>query len=357
MENQIICPIIIPAYEPDERLLILLADLNQAKVCPVIIVDDGSSEAYRHIFVSAEEIYHAVVLKHEKNYGKGRGLKTAFTFCLKQYAAMVGCITADSDGQHTLASILKCREALFANPRKLILGVRDFTGDTIPLKSSFGNQLTRKVFHILYKVDISDTQTGLRGIPAAYMQRLLDVPGDGFEFETRMLIDAIEKSIGWTEVQIETIYDSKENHGTHFRPIVDSVRIYRVFGFGFGKFAFTGVFSSAIDLLLFQLVCLALRNNKFFAGVYVAVATVGARAISSVSNYLLNYFLVFASKRKHYQSAVRYFLLAVLQVSISAALTTGLFNLLSADVELFVKIPVDILLWFFSFQIQKRYVY
>ena len=134
-------------------------------------------------------------------------------------------------------------------------------------------------------------------------------------------------------------------------------RTLRVFGFAFGKFAFTGVFSSAIDLLLFQLVCLALRNNKFFAGVYVAVATVGARAISSVSNYLLNYFLVFASKRKHYQSAVRYFLLAVLQVSISAALTTGLFNLLSADVELFVKIPVDILLWFFSFQIQKRYVY
>ena len=35
---------------------ILLADLNQAKVCPVIIVDDGSSEAYRHIFVSAEII-------------------------------------------------------------------------------------------------------------------------------------------------------------------------------------------------------------------------------------------------------------------------------------------------------------
>lgn len=89
----------------------------------------------------------------------------------------------------------------------------------------------------------------------------------------------------------------------------------------------------------------------------MAVATVGARAISSVSNYLLNYFLVFASKRKHYQSAVRYFLLAVLQMSVSAALTTGLFNLLSADVELFVKIPVDILLWFFSFQIQKRYVY
>lgn len=266
MENQIICPIIIPAYEPDERLLILLSDLNKAEVCPVIIVDDGSSEAYRHIFVSAEEIYHAVVLQHEKNCGKGRGLKTAFSFCLKQYADMIGCITADSDGQHTLASIIKCREALFANPGRLILGVRDFTGDTIPLKSSFGNRLTRKVFHILYNADISDTQTGLRGIPVSYMQRLLDVPGDGFEFETRMLIDAIEKNIGWIEVQIETIYDSKENHGTHFRPIVDSVRIYRVFGFAAGQFSFSGVFSTALDSLLFQPSRLALRPQKISAG-------------------------------------------------------------------------------------------
>lgn len=49
------------------------------------------------------------------------------------------------------------------------------------------------MFHLLYGLDISDTQTGLRGIPANFMKSLLEVRGDRFEFETRMLITAVQK--------------------------------------------------------------------------------------------------------------------------------------------------------------------
>ena len=34
-------PIVIPSYEPDERLISLLNDLNAAGLGPVIIVNDG----------------------------------------------------------------------------------------------------------------------------------------------------------------------------------------------------------------------------------------------------------------------------------------------------------------------------
>lgn len=229
-------------------------------------------------------------------------------------------------------------------------------GNIIPLKSSFGNNLTRKVFHLLYGLDISDTQTGLRGIPANFMKSLLEVRGDRFEFETRMLITAVQKNIQLIEVPIETIYDSKVNHSTHFRPIVDSIRIYRVFGFAFGKFALSSLSSSIIDLLLFHIFCTISRNR--FGGLgYVAAATVCARIISAICNYLFNYFLVFASKKEHYKSAAKYLLLAVTQMSCSACFTTGLIYLCSIDTEIFVKIPVDIILWFFSYHIQRKYIY
>ena len=35
-------PVIIPAYEPDEKLLGLLDELNKAQLSPIIVVNDGS---------------------------------------------------------------------------------------------------------------------------------------------------------------------------------------------------------------------------------------------------------------------------------------------------------------------------
>lgn len=105
-------PIIIPAYEPDGRLLDLLERLRELDMAPVIITDDGSGKDYRHIFQRAVDEYGAIVLRHDVNRGKGCALKTAFSYCLNQYDLLGGCITADSDGQHLPISILACRDAL-----------------------------------------------------------------------------------------------------------------------------------------------------------------------------------------------------------------------------------------------------
>lgn len=355
MENYTI-PIIIPSYEPDDRLLKLLKDLQDNDLQPVVIVNDGSSAEYQDYFRKAKDEYHAIVLKHDINRGKGRALKTAFSYCLEKYMDIASCITADSDGQHTVAAIMECKQALLKSKQNLILGVRAFDQENVPAKSQFGNNLTKKVFRILYKADISDTQTGLRGIPTDFMKILLDVPGERFEFETRMLIKAVEMEIEIEEIPIETVYDSKENHSTHFRPIVDSVRIYRVFGFSFGRFLLSSLSSSVIDLILFQILCLLLE--RIIGGIkYVAFATAGARVISATYNYLINYFFVFASKEKHHKSMIKYILLAITQMTCSAVLTMLLVAWSGVSIELSVKIPVDVCLFLISYQIQKRVVY
>ena len=115
-------PVVIPAYEPDEKLLGLLGELKKEGIAPVIVVDDGSGPKYRKLFDRAEKEFGAKVLRHAVNLGKGRALKTAFNECLQSSGEIIGCVTADSDGQHTAASIRKCMEAMREHPLALVLG-------------------------------------------------------------------------------------------------------------------------------------------------------------------------------------------------------------------------------------------
>lgn len=353
MEKAII-PIIIPSLQPDDRLLGIVRALAEAQLGPIVLVDDGSGEAYRPQFERCCEQYGCTLLRHAVNLGKGRALKTAFNYCINTWPGLVGCITADSDGQHTPPCIAQMREALLASPDSLILGVRDFDAPGVPDKNRIGNKITCRVCAWTCGVRVSDTQTGLRAVPAAFMRHLMNVPGERFEFEMRMLIETKERC-PIREVPIETVYDSKENHTSHFDALHDSLRIYRVLGAEFGRFLVCSLSSGVLDLLLFELLCGLLRG-RFFA--YVAVATVGARVCSAGVNYLLNYSIVFRSAAGRARSAVRYVALAVCQMGLSAALVScGVFLLPAGASELWIKLPVDLLLFFLSYMIQREFVY
>ena len=347
-------PIIIPSLDPDERLLALLQNMIGVVHAPIVIVNDGSAPSYDDYYDTAQSQYNCFIIKHDTNLGKGRALKDAFDFCLKKWPEITGVVTADSDGQHTPESIEKCRQILNKNPNNLILGVRDFSGESIPWKSRFGNTLTQKVCKTLCGVKVQDTQTGLRGIPVSFMRSLLDVPGERFEFETRMLI-ATKGNVDITEFPIETIYDSKDNHVTHFRPVIDSIIIYKIFFEMLFRFLVSSLSSSVIDLMLFSVFCSILRNTT--STFYVSTATILARVVSATYNYLINYHFVFKSQAKHPQSATRYVLLAIIQMLCSAGLTTLGVYLLPDTLEVAIKIIVDTCLFFISYGIQREFVY
>lgn len=348
-------PIIIPALDPDERFPVLLKALQEADLAPVIIVDDGSQEKNQHYFEEAEKEYNCIILRHHVNMGKGRALKDAFNYCLNQYPDIIGCVTADSDGQHSPECIRKCMEAMVAHPDELILGCRNFDLPDVPDKSRLGNKITRKVCKIMCGVSVTDTQTGLRAIPRSFMKHLLTVEGDRFEFETNMLIETKDR-VDIQEVEIQTIYDSKENHQSHFNPIKDSIRIYKLFGKIFVRFMLSSASSCVIDILMFAFFCNMLRSA--YQQIYVIWATFFSRVISATCNYLINYKLVFHSTAKKHTSLGRYFILAVVQMTISAVAVFALVSILpKGTTEMLVKIPVDVVLFFFSFVIQREFVY
>ncbi len=353
-----VIPVIIPAYEPDERLISLLEDFRDQGIRDVVVVDDGSGEQYREIFRRVSEILPSLggtLLTHDVNRGKGRALKTAFSLVLDQYPCAAGAVTADSDGQHTVGCIRSVMRQLEETPGSLILGVRSFDQEDVPWKSAFGNKLTRKILSYVSGVSVSDTQTGLRGIPLSFMRKLLEVPGERFEFETQMLLAAAD-IYPVREVPIKTVYDSKENHQTHFNPVKDSIRIYRILGARFFKYIFVSLSSSVVDLALFAAFCSLLRGRALPLP-YVAVSTVAARILSATYNFSMNYRVVFQSGKNVGSSAAKYVLLAVIQMVLSAVLVTGGTTLLPLLPEVVVKIVTDTILFLVSYYIQRRYVF
>ena len=349
--------IIIPAYEPDERLIHLVDDLDNSSLGPIYIVNDGSGRQYDGIFDKLKEVVEeggGSILQHDTNKGKGRALKTAFEYILKNAKDVQAVVTADSDGQHTCGCINNVIEASLKAPRCLILGVRTFDQDDIPWKSRFGNTLTEKIFKYITGVHITDTQTGLRAIPKDFLEEAINIKGERFEYEMRMLVVAADK-MKIIEIPIQTIYDSKDNHQTHFDPLKDSIKIYRVLCERFFKFLFSSLSSCVVDILLFGVLCSLLKQAE--PVLYIAYSTVIARVISAVYNYILNYRVVFNSDEKNYKAAVKYFSLAVIQMCCSALFVTGLCRTWPNIPEFIFKIIVDTALFFISYVIQQRLVF
>ena len=348
-------PLIIPSYEPDERLLQLLNTLKDYPFGPVLLVNDGSDPAYQIFFDQAKELLpdKLISLSHEVNQGKGRALKTAFSYVTEHFPDAVGCVTADSDGQHSVTAIQSIAQGLNEHPESLILGIRTFDGENIPWKSRFGNTITISVFSYIAGTKVHDTQTGLRGIPLGLMKEMLDVSYDRFEFEMQMLLEA-SANYPIIEIPIDTIYDSRENHQTHFRPVSDSAKIYAILGKRFLKYSLASLSSSIIDLLLFTILCHFLRNSM--TG-YVALCTVLARIVSATYNCAINYKVVFKSRENPGKAATEYALLAVVQMTMSALLCTGGVLLLPVLPEAVVKIGVDTALFFASYYLQQKVVF
>ena len=350
-------PIVIPSYEPDERLITLLNDLNAASLGPVIIVNDGSGTEYDEIFSRAEkliEVNGGKLISYRPNRGKGRALKTAFEYISKNIPDALGCVTADSDGQHTPGCIASIIKALRENPNSLVLGVRQFDGENVPWKSRMGNTITIKVFSYVSGVRVSDTQTGLRGIPFEFMKDLIDCKGERFEYETQMLLECAGR-LKIHEVPIKTVYDSKENHQTHFDPWKDSVRIYKILGKKFIKYIFASLSSFVVDIILFTIFCKVLAG-AVPEGYLVQISTVCARVISATYNYLVNYFLVFKSRAGKATSLAKYAALAFVQMQASAWSVAGICFLLPMLSKTLIKCIVDTFLFLLSYSIQQRFV-
>ncbi len=342
MRNTII---IIPAYQPTKKLTTLLEELRENEFSNIVIIDDGSDATCSSVFAQAKEL-GCLIVQHKKNRGKGVALKTGIKFATENLDVQHGVVTADADGQHRVSDIIKVTQALQVNPNALVLGTRDFGTKNVPLKSYLGNKITSIAFKAGTGVSCKDTQTGLRGIPASLIETALKTEGSRYEYEYNFLQEAAKQTELYM-VKIETVYFDN-NEQSHFRPICDSLLIYQ----RPLKFIASSLAGFLTDIIFFAVI---LQVLSLYSSENIIIATVVARVLSGFVNYIINKKSVFRLKGGAVYSFIKYFMLFLFIMGSSAVATTGLEMLLENAV--LSKIIVDMSLFFFSYSVQKNWVF
>ena len=344
--------VIIPAYEPP-REFIDYARQVASFAGELVVVNDGSSREYNAVFNQIESIENVKYITYAENHGKGYALKQAFKYCTEKYDESYVCVTADCDGQHDILDIQRVAEAAFEHPSALVLGSRDFDLPIVPKRSRAGNTNIRRIFRLLYGLNLTDTQTGLRGFSVKLAERFLSIRGDRFEFEMDMLIYSQKNDISILEIPIKTIYpENPEEHVSHFKTVKDSARIVGTVIRNLNMYILSSALSGILDILVFFILSSIVLGNV--SAINTLIATVSARVASSLLNFSLNRKYVFAGKSK--KSIYRYYILWFCQLGASYGLVFLFGNVLGLPMTP-MKLAGDLVLAFFSYQIQKLWVF
>ena len=286
-------PVIIPAYKPGDKLVSLISELCDSGFKQIIVVDDGNGATLSAFFEHIEEKYGAIVLHHDINLGLGRSLKTAFNHALCSYDDLKGCVISDCNGQYKISDICRCAEALLENPESLIITKRQKADCDITFSNKLTNSIFKYSYRFLFGLTVNDSQSILKAIPAKYMKKLLKVAGEGYPFDTNILVYTKNYHIDVIEIECETVY-SERKKPDKYRTLRESFFIY----VNFATYMLISIWATIVDIVLFTLLCAILERFRFLKSfqIYIYISTIIARIISATMSYKFNFRFVFRKK-------------------------------------------------------------
>lgn len=211
----------VPVFNNRETVRRVVTECREI-LSHVVVVDDGSTDADLALLLSDIDV---VVLKHEKNAGKGEAILTASRYIEAQGGEYM--ITIDADGQHLPHDILKFLPLLQEDEPGIIVGCRDFSTDNVPTSSRFGRSFAN--FWLLVETGklVGDCQSGFRSYPVRLLNQL-PFKGSRYDFEAEVLAKASWAGMALQTVDIDVVYPKPEERVSSFKPFLDNLRLTRI---------------------------------------------------------------------------------------------------------------------------------
>lgn len=197
--------VVVPAY--NEELTIGSVVALAKKYGDVLVVDDGSMDRTSEIAREAG----AVVIRHERNMGKGGALKTAFEYAIEKGYDVV--VTIDADGQHNPDEIPALLRPVVSGEADIAIGSRYLSESVkkrIPLYRRLGLWVLNKGTKLATEMEV-DSQSGFRAYTVEFL-REVRFNGSGYSAETDILVKAREMGFKVVEVPISVRYDVPNKH-------------------------------------------------------------------------------------------------------------------------------------------------
>ena len=206
--------ILIPSYNSNKQLDQLIKKIKDKLNNQIIVVDDGSPNPIK---INYNDIS---LIQNEDNMGKGLSLQRGFHFAKQK--GFKNVITMDSDLQHNpdeLSLFLDVQEDV-----DFVLGFRERDA-SMPISRKFSNWITSKIISSLTKITIKDSQCGYRRYSLSAIENF-DYTETGFQFESEILIKAINEKSIVEQVKVSTIYD--KNNKSYIKHFSDTIKFIRL---------------------------------------------------------------------------------------------------------------------------------
>jgi glycosyltransferase involved in cell wall biosynthesis len=190
----------IPAYNEESKIANVVKRAKKF-VDEVVVCDDGSTD---NTLMNAQSA-GAIVIKHEKNLGKGAALKSIFNYVKNSNADLI--VTIDGDGQFLPEEIPKLFAPIIEKKSDIVIGYRFDDKTEMPSYRRFGNKVLDKMTSMASDLPFRDTQSGFR----AYSKKAIDAinfQSSGFAADAEILINVSKKGLKISEEKVTVLYNT-----------------------------------------------------------------------------------------------------------------------------------------------------
>jgi len=196
--------VIIPCYNEKNTIKIIIDKVLKVNVEPhekkVIVVDDHSNDGSRDILKKYESNNEIEILYHEKNYGKGRAIRSGLT---KVEEGLV--LIQDADLEYNPRDYKKLLKPFEEANADVVYGSRFLGGQEYSRIHYFWHFIANKILTFLCNfftnLNMTDMETGYKVFKKENIDKI-DLLEDSFGIEPELTIKLAKQKLRFFEVPI-----------------------------------------------------------------------------------------------------------------------------------------------------------
>ncbi len=209
--------VLIPSYNEARTIGRIVKDLR-AKGLIVYVVDDGSTDETSSISLSNG----ALIIRHEKNMGKGASLRDGFSRIVSEgYDAV---LVMDGDDQHEVSSVSEFISTMEATGADIVIGNRMNDTSRMPFVRIVTNRFMSYLISRIARHRVPDTQCGFRLIKTDVLKKI-ELRSSNFETESEFIIKAARSGFRIESIPIKALYRDEKSK---INPIIDTFRFVKL---------------------------------------------------------------------------------------------------------------------------------
>jgi glycosyltransferase involved in cell wall biosynthesis len=194
--------IIIPVYNEQNTINKLIEEINALKINKeIIIIDDGSTDQTLNLLQTLNNQYKFILLRHEKNLGKGTAIKTGLKYAQGEIIIIQDAdLETDPSDCAMLVNALRDIniDAVLSYRIRSLKNIRPFI-----LKIYYlGSKLLTILTNILFFSNIKDVNSGCKAL-RNYVIKDLNLQSNGFEIDEEIAIKLLKKNYNFIQIPLD----------------------------------------------------------------------------------------------------------------------------------------------------------